>query len=84
MKYSEAIKTPKGGAVNMTFLHLQAQAANCIPAINSEFLYNWANKFDIDLTINGHIMTKYENLRAVIDDVCNSKFDRTKTLIIFK
>ncbi len=76
MTFKEAIKQPKSKL--LCAYNLQAQAADSISRltkIKNERIYNWANKFKVDLTINGHILSDKNNWNDVFSDISLNKFD---------
>jgi len=72
LPYKVAIEMPKGGAVNMSKDHLQAQAADSIRrnhGLRGEAIYNWANEKCINLVKCGHILSKPNN--GLVEDILN-------------
>jgi len=84
LTYKQAIKLPKGGAVAMTKLNFQAQAAESISmrqGLRPEKLYDWANKHEIELSKVGYLLSKIEYNAELIRDVLNDTSDQVKKII---
>ena len=82
--YKEATKLPKGGAVAMGKHNLQATAADMIAGRHSfkpESVYNWANKYGVDLKNNLSILGDIKNNDAFMSDILNDRYKDTKKLI---
>ena len=63
---------------------LQLIAAQTICHDNGRFskhLYEWANKFNIDLTLNGQTLSNINNFRSLLSDVLNDEFKLVKPLL---
>lgn len=59
--YEDAAQHPKGGAVAMDALNLQAEAARALAnkfALNPRAVYDWANRQRVDLVSEGHRLSK--------------------------
>lgn len=84
LKYKDAIKLPKGGAVKMdkdNFTALAAEMISSKQGTRPEAIYNWANKHGVDLSKYGYILSDIKNNDELLDDVLNDKFDAVKTLV---
>jgi len=83
--FNEALKLPKGGAVEMNKLNIQAQAADTIKpylGIKGEVIFNWGNKYNVDLAGYGYLLTHKKNYDIVFEEIVFDKFDKVKMLII--
>lgn len=84
LKYKDAIKLPKGGAVKMDKDNFTAQASEMISAkqgTRPEAIYNWANKHNVDLVKYGYVLADIKSNDELLEDVLEDKFDAVKTLI---
>lgn len=84
LKYKDAIKLPKGGAVAMDKDNFTAQAAEMISSkqgTRPEAIYNWANKHNVDIVKYGYILADIKNNDELLEDVLNDKFDAVKILV---
>ena len=71
--YRQAMKQPKGGAVDMDRDGMQAIAAEVLGrkwAMQPKAIYDWAQRYSIDLSEHGHKLAKEGSglLLAVIND----------------
>jgi len=84
LPYKEAIKLPKGGAIEMNADNLQASAAGIIAqkhCFNPAAVYEWANKHGINLRKYGYILSNIKCNSILMSDILNDTSEKIKKLL---
>lgn len=85
MTYEQASKLPKGGAVAMGPPHMLATACKMIASrqgLQPKALYDWAKRFNVDLTSHWYKFADIEANAALLSDILNDRFHATKYLTV--
>ena len=80
MKYTEAIKLPRGGAVAMDKNNLLATACEMVArrhCLRPEALYNWAIKFNVPIRERIHYFGNVSSNADLLEDILNDKHEKT-------